>query len=149
MQIVPMHCGVCAHRAQIRGDELETIALFHPQFADLAEYGRPARPARQYREDRDLVHERRNLCGDDLRSLERGGTHEQIGDRLPTFVAQVHALDVRTHALEYDEKPDPRGIDTDVFDEELALLREHRRSDEKCRARSISGDGKGKGRYGG
>src|SRR2546422_1262907 len=149
VEIVPACFGPRSDGAQIRGDELQSIALFDAELADFTEDRGAARPACEHGEHRHLVDKRRDLRRRHFGPLQLGRTHDEIGYRLTALVAQIHALDVRAHPLQDDEKTSARRIDADVLDEELTFLREYRRSDEKRSARRVAGDGKVKRRNGG
>ena len=139
-EIVPPGLGGHAERAQIRGHELQPVALLHPQLPHLPEHRLASGAARERGEDRHLVHEGRHLGRRDLRAHERRGPHQQVRDRLPTLVPQVQPLDARAHPPEHDEESGAGRVHAHVLDEQLAAFREHRGGHEERRAGSVTRD---------
>src|SRR5204863_5146275 len=114
------------------------VALFDAQLSHLAEHGLTARSAREDREQWDFVYQRRNLVRGDVRAREARRHRDQIGNWFTALVTQIHPVHVGPHALEDDEKTDARGIHPDVFDRQLAVLREQRSANQECGRRWIT-----------
>ncbi len=86
VEIVSQHLGLAAHRADVRGHQLQPVALLHPELAHTPEDRLTPRAGREDGEQRDLVDERGNLAGSDLGRPEIGRTRDQIGHRLTECV---------------------------------------------------------------
>ena len=143
VQIVAARFGLDTHGSQVARDQLEAVALLHAQLAHIAKHRLTHGAARHHRQDRDLVHERRNFgCGHHGAPQRCRRADEQIGHRLAAFVAQVHTLDVRAHALEHDQKSGAGRVHPYLFDQQLAALGEHGCRHQKCRRRGVSRHGK-------
>ncbi len=115
----------------------EPVALLHPQLRDGTELGDPLGERGRDGEGGHLVDEA--LRDRDLGPVERRGLHGELPDRLAEPLLTDGDADVRPHAAQRVDEPEPGRVQPDVLDDELGAGRDGGGDDEERGGRDVAG----------